>query len=398
LAGVAYRRRGFWFTGEMQPNDRSRLAFMIRYAVRHPGRIVPHARRLARDAVLRVRNRDHVSYYRAVMRSDAARSDEGAVGSRTHESWLKIGQMQFDYLVSHGLKPGMRMLEIGCGNLRAGRLFIEHLDAGDYYGIDISPDILLAAQRTLAEAGLQHKLPHLTLVQDLKLEFLPAGYFDVVHAHSVFSHSPIDVIDECLAHVGRVMKPGGFFDFTFDRTEGAEHHVLREDFYYRTETLVALAGRHGLAGQFMKDWEELSHPQSRLRITRIGELRYISIAESDGKDRVMAATDGGAGVPEKQRVSADQAPTANGSGTSDLARASDRERDAVVQRVQDAFAEGRLDDAEFDERSRAALTARTHADLDALLADLPAAPAAPGPARAIPGPGTAAPGRGMMAP
>jgi hypothetical protein len=55
--------------------------------------------------------------------------------------------------------------------------------------------------------------------------------------------------------------------------------------------------------------------------------------------------------------------------------------------VQDAFAEGRLDDAEFDERTRAALTARTHADLDALLADLPAAPPAPGPAPALPAPG-----------
>jgi len=266
----------------MQPNDRSRLTFIMRYAVRHPGRIVPHARRLTRDLVLRLRNRDHVSYYRAVMRSDAARGDEGAVGSRTRESWLKAGQVQFDYLVSHGLKPGMRMLEIGCGNLRAGRLFIEHLDAGDYSGIHISPDSLPAAQRTLAEAGLQHKLPHLTLVQDLKLEFLPAGYFDVVHAHSVFSHSPIEVIGECLAHVGRVMKPGGFFDFTFDRTEGTEHHVLREDFYYRTETLVALAGRHGLAGQFMTDWEELPHPQSKLRITRLEDLRYIAIAVEIG--------------------------------------------------------------------------------------------------------------------
>gem|GEM_PF-7060658 len=80
--------------------------------------------------MLRLKSRGHVSYYRAVMKSDAARSDEGAVGSHTHESWLKIGQMQFDYLVAHGLKPGMRMLEIGCGNLRAGRLFIDHLDAG----------------------------------------------------------------------------------------------------------------------------------------------------------------------------------------------------------------------------------------------------------------------------
>ena len=271
-------RRGFCFTRGMHPNDRSRLTFMIRYAARHPERIVPYGRRLARDAVLRLKNRDHVSYYRAVMKSDAARSDEGAVGSHTHESWLKIGQMQFDYLVSHGLKPGMRMLEIGCGNLRAGRLFIDHLDAGDYYGTDISPDILLAAQRTVAEVGLQDKLPHLTLVQDLKLAFLPAGYFDVVHAHSVFSHSPIEIIEECLAHVGRVMKPDGFFDFTFDRTEGAEHQVLREDFYYRTETLVALAGRYGLTGQFMTDWEELPHQQSKLRITRRAELRYISTA------------------------------------------------------------------------------------------------------------------------
>ena len=37
--------------------------------------------------------------------------------------------------------------------------------------------------------------------------------------------------------------------------------------------------------------------------------------------------------------------------------------------------------------NRAALTARTHADLDALLADLPAAPTAPGPAPVLPGPG-----------
>jgi hypothetical protein len=71
-------------------------------------------------------------------------------------------------------------------------------------------------------------------------------------------------------------------------------------------------------------------------------------------------------------------------------RVSDRERDAVVQRVQAAFAEGRLDDTEFDERMRAALTARTRGDLDVLLTDLPAETAAPQPAPATAGRG---PGR-----
>jgi hypothetical protein len=53
-------------------------------------------------------------------------------------------------------------------------------------------------------------------------------------------------------------------------------------------------------------------------------------------------------------------------------RASDQERDATVQRLQVAFAEGRLADVEFDERMRSALAARTHAELDELLTDLPA--------------------------
>jgi SAM-dependent methyltransferase len=246
--------------------DRSRLSFKIAYALRHPDRIGGYLRRRGRDTWLRMHARDHVSYYRAVMRSDAARSREAAVGSKTRESWLKLGQLQFDYLTGHGLKPGTRMLEIGCGNLRAGRLFIDYLDPGHYYGIDISPDILLAAGDTVAEFGLQDKLPYLTVVRDLRLAFLPAGHFDVVHAHSVFSHSPIEVIDECLAHAGRIMAPGGFFDFTFDRTEGAEHQVLHEDFYYRSETLIALAARHGLDAQFMADWEATGHQQSKIRV------------------------------------------------------------------------------------------------------------------------------------
>jgi len=239
----------------------------VLYAIRHPHRIAGYARRRGRDAVLRMKSPDHVSYYRAVMASDAARSREGAVGSHTHESWLALGQLQFDYATSHGLKPDMRMLEIGCGNLRAGRLFIDYLDPGNFYGIDISPDILIAAQDTIAELGLAAKLPHLTLVKNLRLHFLPDASFDFVHAHSVFSHSPIEVIDECFAHVGRVLAPGGFFDFTFDKTEGAEHHVLHEDFYYRTQTLIDLAASHGLEGTYLDDWDATGHQQSKIRIT-----------------------------------------------------------------------------------------------------------------------------------
>ncbi|MDQ1696469.1 MAG: hypothetical protein QOJ03_1822 [Frankiaceae bacterium] len=251
----------------MASKNRRSLVYKGSYALRHPDKIRPYLRRLTRDSWLRLKSRDHISYYRAVMKEDAARSPEAAVGSHSHDRWLAQGQMQFDYLVEHGLQPGDRMLEIGCGNLRAGRLFIDYLDTGHYYGIDISPDILLAATRTLTSNDLGAKLPYLTLVGDLRLEHLPAAGFDVVHAHSVFSHSPVEVVEECFAHIGRVMRPDGRFDFTFNRTTGTEHQVLREDFYYRTETLVTLAARHNLVARFMDDWEELPHPQSKIRIT-----------------------------------------------------------------------------------------------------------------------------------
>jgi hypothetical protein len=48
-----------------------------------------------------------------------------------------------------------------------------------------------------------------------------------------------------------------------------------------------------------------------------------------------------------------------------------------MQRLQAAFANGRLNDEEFDARMRAALAARTQAELSRLLADLPAAPGHP---------------------
>jgi hypothetical protein len=64
-------------------------------------------------------------------------------------------------------------------------------------------------------------------------------------------------------------------------------------------------------------------------------------------------------------------------------RVSDRDRDEVAHRLQEAFAEGRLDDDEFDQRMRAALTAKLSTELAAITADLPAGgqrPAAVAPA------------------
>ena len=60
-------------------------------------------------------------------------------------------------------------------------------------------------------------------------------------------------------------------------------------------------------------------------------------------------------------------------------RVSDAERQAVADRLAEHFADGRLDQAEFDERVGRAMNAKTRADLGGLFDDLPdtGAPAMP---------------------
>jgi hypothetical protein len=73
-------------------------------------------------------------------------------------------------------------------------------------------------------------------------------------------------------------------------------------------------------------------------------------------------------------------------------RVSDADRQAVADRLAEHYGDGRLDQAEFDDRVGRAMSAKTQADLTALFHDLPetGAPAVPdaprrGHVRGIPG-------------
>ena len=74
-----------------------------------------------------------------------------------------------------------------------------------------------------------------------------------------------------------------------------------------------------------------------------------------------------------------RAPWARGSASRPSAshadpnmRVSDAERAEVADRLSKHYSDGRLDEAEFNERIDQAMRAKTHADLSGLLADLPA--------------------------
>lgn len=91
----------------------------------------------------------------------------------------------------------------------------------------------------------------------------------------------------------------------------------------------------------------------------------LAMMTSSGSNPPFGSYPPGPGVPPPAR------------GGNPAMRASDADRDQVVDQLSAHYQAGRLTTEEFDERSSQALRARTLGDLDALLTDLPTAPAGP---------------------
>ena len=234
----------------------------IGYAVRHPGRLAAHLRRRWRNALLRTIVRDPVDLYRRIVDDNARSNPDRAIGSDGRDSWLRVGQLQFDYLLRHGLEPAHRVLDLGCGNLRLGWRLISYLQPGNYFGVDISPVIMLSALDRLVEFRLQGRLPHLFLARGTDYRFLPEDFFDFVQAHSVFTHLRLEAIAQVLTGIRRVMKPGTAFDFTYASTDGEPGEYLGEDFRYPGPLLLRMAEQCGFSATPMKDWD---YGQAKIR-------------------------------------------------------------------------------------------------------------------------------------
>ena len=74
--------------------------------------------------------------------------------------WDELGALQFDFLRAQGLEPPDRLLDVGCGALRAGVKLVPYLEPGGYYGIDLRQELLDAGyEREIAPLGLEDRLP-----------------------------------------------------------------------------------------------------------------------------------------------------------------------------------------------------------------------------------------------
>ena len=102
------------------------------------------------------------------------------------------------------LRPGMRLLDVGCGPGSITRGLAERLAPGQVVGLDLSRETLAAAREDAAARGLENLQYEEGSVYQLPF---PDAAFDVAYAHQVLQHlrEPGAALREML----RVVRSGG---------------------------------------------------------------------------------------------------------------------------------------------------------------------------------------------
>ena len=156
---------------------------------------------------------------------------------------------QFSLLTALGLREEHTLLDIGCGSLRGGRLFIAYLKPGKYFGIE--PEQWLIDQEVETELGADLiRLKQPTFSNDTNFTLTTFGRkFDYMLAQSIFSHATQAQIRRCLSQVKQALEPSGVFAATYfpgeTNYEGTQW-VYPGRVCYTVEHFRALAAAEGL--------------------------------------------------------------------------------------------------------------------------------------------------------
>lgn len=171
-----------------------------------------------------------------------------------------VSAMVFNLLTCIGLRQHHRVLDIGCGSLRVGRLLIPYLNPGNYFGVE--PNEWLVNDGIENEIGrdlVKIKNPSFSFDTSME-EYKDSLNIDYAIAQSIFSHCGKDLIMGWLSQVSFHLKDNGAFLATFlidDKDYGGRGWVYPECVNYMPETMAEMASGFDLDFDVL-DW---AHPR-----------------------------------------------------------------------------------------------------------------------------------------
>lgn len=174
------------------------------------------------------------------------------------ELWDIVGAAQFRLLTALGLREHHKLLDVGCGALRAGRLFLPYLNKGCYFGIE--PNTWLIEDAIRHELGAEFMAMKAPVFSD-SANFEARKFnvaFDFILANSIFSHAGPEMLEQALEEFAESLAPGGLILLTLLRSDLRPTIPVEVPGWtyphcttFRPETLERLISEAGLVGRMI---------------------------------------------------------------------------------------------------------------------------------------------------
>ncbi|OIJ18530.1 hypothetical protein BKP45_18980 [Anaerobacillus alkalidiazotrophicus] len=198
--------------------------------------------------------------------------EEGKHREAVGGKWDEIGELQFDWFVKKGLKKENTFLDVGCGSLRGGIHFVNFLEKGNYYGIDINEYLIKAGKIELQKLDILNKEPTLIVNGDFNFGLFNQR-FDFAFAQSVFTHLSLDEIYKCLVQIEKVLKSNGEFYATFFEAKNKKYNLEslndllyksknedKDPYYYPFSVFPFIIRDLSLTVEYIGNW---NHPRKQ---------------------------------------------------------------------------------------------------------------------------------------
>jgi cyclopropane fatty-acyl-phospholipid synthase-like methyltransferase len=166
-----------------------------------------------------------------------------------------MGATQVRLLTTLGLRESHRVLDLGCGSLRAGRLLIPYLLPDCYHGIE--PNAWLvdeAIEHQLGRDILRVKRPRFDANNEFRTDVFGVE-FDFIVAQSIFSHATPGLVVTALTNMRDTLAANGLVACTFveapagDSANFAEGWVYPDCVRYTAAEVATLFERAGLSAR-----------------------------------------------------------------------------------------------------------------------------------------------------
>ena len=184
-----------------------------------------------------------------------------------------IAATTFNLLTTLGLRDHHRVLDVGCGSLRNGRLLIPYLAHGGYVGVE--PNEWLVREGIAKETGediirlKEARFSYRTDCQELRAD----ERFDVVLMQSILSHCGEDLVRHWLSQVKPYLSKQGAIITTWVRAQensGESGWLYPGLVRFTEERFKQLVEEAGLAFQPLvwphpiQQWAMLTNSEERL--------------------------------------------------------------------------------------------------------------------------------------